>query len=76
MHGAQGPGPWANRSEKNSVKKPSLACCLFFDYLHGIFFDPDDGSSMFLRNVGELLTDYTALHTKDNKLHRTSNPRE
>jgi hypothetical protein len=58
--GGQGPGPAAN-----SVKEPSFACCpLFVGYWQGIFFDPEDGCSMFLRNAGELLTDYTALHTR------------
>jgi hypothetical protein len=45
--GAQGPELSENRSEENSVKMPSFACCLSSDYLHGIFFDPDDGGSMF-----------------------------
>jgi hypothetical protein len=32
-------------------------CCLL-----GLFFDPKDGASTFLRNVGTLLTDCTASH--------------
>jgi hypothetical protein len=30
--------------------------------LLGLFFDPEDGSDMFLRNVGK--TDYTALYPR------------
>jgi hypothetical protein len=34
---------------------------LFAGFLLGLFFDPDVGGDMFLRNVGWLPTDYTAL---------------
>jgi hypothetical protein len=37
------------------------ACCL---RNAGFFLNPEDGSSTFLRNVGEFLSDYTALHPK------------
>jgi hypothetical protein len=30
----------------------------------GLFFDPEDGSDMFIRNVGWLSTDYTALYPR------------
>jgi hypothetical protein len=30
--------------------------------LHGLFFDPEDGRDMFLRNVGLFSTDYTVLY--------------
>jgi hypothetical protein len=34
-------------------------------YLLGLLLEPEDGgSSTFLRNVGELLPDYMALHFK------------
>jgi hypothetical protein len=33
-----------------------------YDVVLGLFFDPEDGGDMFLRNVGCLSTDYTALH--------------
>jgi hypothetical protein len=37
-------------------------------FLHGIFFYPEDGGDMFLRNVGwlsmELSTEYTALYPR------------
>jgi hypothetical protein len=29
-----------------------------------IFFDPEDGGDMFLRNVGCISTDYTASHPR------------
>jgi hypothetical protein len=29
-----------------------------------IFFDPEDGGDMFLRNVGSISTDYTASHPR------------
>jgi hypothetical protein len=32
--------------------------------MRGILFDPEDEDSIFLRNVGELVPDYTALHRK------------
>jgi hypothetical protein len=32
--------------------------------LHGLFFDPEDGSDMCLRNIVWLLPDYTALHSR------------
>jgi hypothetical protein len=33
-------------------------------FLLGLFFDPEDVGDMFLRNVGWLLTDYTALYPR------------
>jgi hypothetical protein len=38
-----------------------LATCFHAVILLGLFFDTEDGDDMFLRNVGWLLTDYTAL---------------
>jgi hypothetical protein len=40
-----------------------LLCLLHTGFLHAFFFDPEDGGDMFLRKVGWLSTDYTALHT-------------
>jgi hypothetical protein len=46
-------------------KKPALlATCFHAGFLLGLFFDPEDGSDMFLRNVGRLSTDYMALYPK------------
>jgi hypothetical protein len=33
-------------------------------FLLGLFFDLEDGYNMFLRNVGSLSTDYTALYPR------------
>jgi hypothetical protein len=33
-------------------------------YLLGLFLDPEDGGSTFLRNVSELLSNYTVLHPR------------
>jgi hypothetical protein len=35
-----------------------------FLFLLGLFFDPEDGGDIFLRNVGEISTDYTALYPR------------
>jgi hypothetical protein len=32
--------------------------------LISLLFDPEDGGSMFLQNIGSLLSDYLALHAK------------
>jgi hypothetical protein len=42
---------------KAGGKESSHAASLLF-----LFFDPEDGGDMFLRNVGGLSTDYTALY--------------
>jgi hypothetical protein len=39
-----------------ALKRRSASC------LRGIIFDPEDGGTTFLRNVGELLPDNTPLH--------------
>jgi hypothetical protein len=38
--------------------------CFHFGSFLLLFFDPDDGSDMFLRNVGSLPIAYTALYTR------------
>jgi hypothetical protein len=37
---------------------------LYYDYLHSLPFDPDDGRSTFLRNIYELLPGYTVLYAR------------
>jgi hypothetical protein len=40
------------------------ATCFHANFLLGLFFDPEDGGDMFLRNVGWLSMDYTALYSR------------
>jgi hypothetical protein len=44
-----------------------LATCFHAGFFLGLFFDPEDGGDMFLRNVGLLSTDYTALYPRGQK---------
>jgi hypothetical protein len=41
-----------------------VSTCFQAGFLLGFFFDPEDGENMFLRNVGGLSTDYTALYPR------------
>jgi hypothetical protein len=41
-----------------------LATCFEAAISLGLFFYPEDGGDMFLRNVGWLSTDYTALYPR------------
>jgi hypothetical protein len=41
-----------------------LATCFQAGFLLGLFFDPEDGDDMFLRNVSWPSTDYTALYPR------------
>jgi hypothetical protein len=46
----------------------SAVCCLLHvDFLLGLLFNPEDVGDMFLRNVGCLSPDYTALYPKRQK---------
>jgi hypothetical protein len=49
-------------SEENITSK----LCLLFHagFFFGLFFDPEDGYEMLLRNVGLTLTDYAALYPR------------
>jgi hypothetical protein len=40
------------------------AKCFLAGLLLGLFFDPEDGNNMFLRNVGRFLTDCMALYLR------------
>jgi hypothetical protein len=42
----------------------ALATCFHAGFLLSLFFSPEDGSDMLLRNVGWLSTDYTALYPR------------
>jgi hypothetical protein len=42
-----------------------FACCLLHaGFLLGLLFYPEDGGDMFLRNVGRLSANYTALYPR------------
>jgi hypothetical protein len=43
---------------------PLLTICFHDDFFFGILFDTEDGGDMFLRNVGSLSTDFTALYPR------------
>jgi hypothetical protein len=44
------------------LKEGSAYYLLHAGFLRGLFFDPDDGGDMFLRNVCSFSTDFTALY--------------
>jgi hypothetical protein len=53
--------------QKTSIKEGGnhrSACHLQLDFLLDLFFDPEDGGKMFLRNDGRISTDYTALYPR------------
>jgi hypothetical protein len=46
----------------SQVQRPRSACYLIHaGFFLGLFFDPEDGGNIFLRNVCRLSTGYTAL---------------
>jgi hypothetical protein len=43
----------------------NFACLLLLaDCFHGLLFEPENGGDIFLRNVSEILLDYTAIHPR------------
>jgi hypothetical protein len=62
-----------NKSSKSSISwnimpfiplKVKLATCFHAGFLLGISFDNENGGDIFLRNVGRLPADYTALYPR------------
>jgi hypothetical protein len=47
-----------------------LCFLLAFYHLLGLLFDPEDGSSMFFQNTGELLPDYMVKHPQKTLLFK------
>jgi hypothetical protein len=57
------------RHNTNPRKLASSVCYLLHaGFMLGVLFDPEDGGDIFLRNVGRLSTDYTALYPEDGDL--------
>jgi hypothetical protein len=55
------------KSRRQAILSPASPACLLISrwfLLLGLFFDHEDGSDMFLRKVGWLSTDYTALYLR------------
>jgi hypothetical protein len=43
------------------------------DFLLGLLFNPEDGSSIVLQNIGGLLPDYLAVHSRGQYLFNKKN---
>jgi hypothetical protein len=60
--------PLSSGLKKKSGKKPAwqvaISYLLYAGFLSGLFFSPEYGGYMFLRNVGWLSTDYTTLYPR------------
>jgi hypothetical protein len=46
------------------MKQMKNITLLHDDFLHGLFFNPEDGGDIFLRNVGLFSTAYKALYQR------------
>jgi hypothetical protein len=49
---------------KPGKKLARSRCMLVAGFFLGLLFNPEDGSSMFFQNIGEVLSHYTALHPR------------
>jgi hypothetical protein len=58
--------PPSSGSKNKESNKPSISVCylLYIGFLLGLFFDPEDGGDMLLRNIGRLSMEYTTLYPK------------
>jgi hypothetical protein len=57
--------PLSSRKQGEAGSEQSSVCyMLHAGFLLGLFFDPEDGSDMFLRKVGRLSTDYMTLYSR------------
>jgi hypothetical protein len=54
---------------KQVAGEASDFCLTHVGFLLGFFFNPENGGSMFFRNVGWLSTDYSALYPR---IHNSS----
>jgi hypothetical protein len=68
---SQPDGSIRKKDEKTSIFWDITPCSprkikrlLYAGFLFGIFFEPEDGGDMFLRIMGLLSTDYTALYPR------------
>jgi hypothetical protein len=58
--------------ERERERKRQLCCQFRTGFFLGIFFNPEDGGHMSLRNVGCLSTDYTASYTRSQNYSKDS----
>jgi hypothetical protein len=52
------------KSSISALLQSSLDTCFHAGFLPGVFFDPEDGGNMFLRNVSCISTNYMALYLR------------
>jgi hypothetical protein len=49
-------------------------CLLYAGFLHGLLFNPEDEGDAFIRTVGSVSADYTALYPRRKKYSGTRVP--